>query len=40
MTPNEIVPLFLTILMAVLCVVALVGGHNLDKKAKAEKKEE
>jgi len=40
MTPNEIVPLYLCILMGVFAVIALVGGYRVDKKLKATDKEE
>ena len=40
MTPNELVPLYLVIVMVVLGVIALVGGHATDKKlAKKDKQE-
>jgi len=32
MDANTAVALYLTILMIVLCAVALVGGHAMDKK--------
>ena len=34
MTPNEIVPLYLVILMVVIGLIALVGGAATDKKMK------
>ena len=37
MTPNEIVPLYLTILMAVLVAIAVIGGRNIAKKNKEGK---
>jgi len=40
MTPNEIVPLYLVILMAVFAVIALVGGYHTDKKLAGKDKEE
>jgi len=42
MTPNEIVPMYLVIVMAVFAIIALVGGHMTDKKlaGKEEEKEE
>jgi len=32
MEANTAVALFLTILMVVLCAIALIGGNNIDKK--------
>jgi len=40
MSPNDAVPLYLTILMAVLCAIALIGGNIMDKKKRAAGKEE
>ena len=40
MDPNTAVPLYLTILMIILCAIALGGGHVIDKKRKESEKEE
>ena len=40
MTPNEIVPLYLVIVMVVVGVIALVGGQITDKKMANKNKEE
>jgi len=40
MDPNTAVPLYLTILMAILCFIALYGGHVMDKKHGKDNKEE
>jgi hypothetical protein len=37
MDAQSLVPLYLTIVMVVLCAMAIVGGKNSDKKAKEEK---
>lgn len=37
MEPNTAVPLYLTILMIILCAIALVGGNAVDKKRRAGK---
>ena len=40
MDPNMAVPLYLTILMAILCFIALWGGNLADKKRGAGKDDE
>jgi len=40
MDANTAVALYLTILMVVLCAIALVGGHMIDKKRAAARKDE
>jgi hypothetical protein len=40
MDPNTAVPLYLTILMIILAVVALAGGNAVDKKNRAAGKKE
>ena len=40
MDPNTAVPLYLTVLMVILCVIALAGGYAIDKKNRAEGKKE
>jgi uncharacterized membrane protein len=35
MSPNVAVPLYLTILMIILCAIAIVGGRAIDKKKAA-----
>jgi uncharacterized membrane protein len=32
MSPNVAVPLYLTILMVILCAIAILGGKAVDKK--------
>ena len=39
MTPNEIVPIYLVIVIAVLAVIGLVGGYKTDKKLAKKDKE-
>ena len=40
MDPNTAVPLYLTILMAILCAIALIGGNAADKKRGVGKEDE
>ena len=40
MDPNTAVPVYLTILMVILCAIALIGGNAIDKKNRAEGKKE
>jgi uncharacterized membrane protein len=37
MSPNTAVPLYLTILMIILCAIALYGGSVVDKKQRGGK---
>jgi len=39
MSPNVAVPLYLTILMIILCAIAIVGGRAIDKKKAAGQSE-
>ena len=40
MDPNTAVPLYLTILMAILCAIALIGGNAADKRHGVSKDDE
>ena len=40
MDPNTAVPLYLTILMVILCAIALLGGNAVDKKRGEREKED